>query len=261
MLDVLNFLQTYFYLPLIRDSGYNLYNTLVYAILLAVVAIFFIPYILKRFKIHADSKFAWGIFPYFILGAIIRSSEDIHLFNSIWLISPLIWAVGLLFGILTLLLSILIQKKFKVKYHYVWGGFAALCSVALLVFFPFKNWLALLIVSGILLTWTLFLLLTQIKFKFNKWAIFALWAHLFDATVTFTAITFFNFWEKHVLPRTLIKSLGAWSMFPLKLFVLIPILCGIMKFIKKEDRLYYLIVVSSFGIITGLRDLLTLLCS
>ncbi len=254
-----HFVSKYFYFPLIQDSGYNLYNTLVYAIFLALVLIFLVPFILKKLKIKVDSRFILGILPYLILGSVLRSSEDVGLFKSIWLISPLIWIIGFLFGFATLLISLFLEKKFKIKYYISWASFGTLSFTVLLFFFKFINWQAFLIVLGITAFWALLIYFTFKKFKWNKWAGFVIGSHLFDATVTFTAIKFFSFWEKHVLPSYLIHRTGPVIMFPLKLIVLIPVIYCIIKYVEKENQLYYLLVVGSFGIITGVRDLITLL--
>jgi uncharacterized membrane protein len=84
-------------------------------------------------------------------------------------------------------------------------------------------------------------------------------SHLFDASSTFTALTFFGFYEQHVLPSFLIDIFGPWIMFPLKIIVVWVVLDFIDK--SKEERFlkgFLKIVILILGLALGLRDFLTI---
>lgn len=85
-------------------------------------------------------------------------------------------------------------------------------------------------------------------------------SHLFDASSTFTALTFFGFYEQHVLPNLFIRNLGfgPWVMFPLKIIVVWTVLYYIDK--SKEDlflKRFLKIVILILGLALGIRDFLT----
>jgi uncharacterized membrane protein len=84
-------------------------------------------------------------------------------------------------------------------------------------------------------------------------------AHLFDASSTFTALTFYGFYEQHVLPSFLIDKFGPWVMFPLKIIVVWAVLEIIDR--SKEDEFlkrFLKIAILVLGLALGLRDFLTI---
>lgn len=84
-------------------------------------------------------------------------------------------------------------------------------------------------------------------------------AHILDAAATFTALTFFGFYEQHVVPRTIMPMLGPVSMFILKIAVVLPVLYLIDSYAEDKDfRGLLKVVILILGLAPGIRDLLTL---
>jgi uncharacterized membrane protein len=86
-----------------------------------------------------------------------------------------------------------------------------------------------------------------------------LWSHMLDASSTFTALTFYGYYEQHVVPTFLIGMSGPWVMFPLKLAVV----WGVLYFLdrQKEDaqlKNFLKIIILVLGLALGIRDWLTL---
>jgi len=84
-------------------------------------------------------------------------------------------------------------------------------------------------------------------------------SHLFDASATFTALTFFGYYEQHVLPSFLIDIFGPWIMFPLKIIVVWAVLALIDR--SKEDiffKRFLKIIILILGLSLGIRDFLTI---
>jgi len=84
-------------------------------------------------------------------------------------------------------------------------------------------------------------------------------SHLFDASSAFVAITFFGFYEQHVLPGFLMNIFGPWVMFPLKIIVVWPVLVIIDR--SKENKFFkrfLKIIILILGLALGLRDFLTI---
>jgi len=87
--------------------------------------------------------------------------------------------------------------------------------------------------------------------------------HMFDATTTFVSLTYFGYYEQHVLPNYVINLFGTpLSFVILKFIVIVLILLGIDKFSDdKEFNNYLKLIIAILGASTGLRDLLRLLYS
>jgi len=84
-------------------------------------------------------------------------------------------------------------------------------------------------------------------------------AHFFDAAATFTALTFFGYWEQHVVPNLFIPVFGPISMFFLKAVVVLPVLWAIDRYGEPGNFNNFLkIVVLILGLAPGLRDVIRL---
>lgn len=105
------FVYKYFWGPIVSDlegrpvdgitEGYNIVNTIVYALLLAVVLLIMYK-VVKRLKITMDLGLIVASIPFFLFGGVSRALEDAVLFQGwlgYWFISPLIYVmIGLLFA-------------------------------------------------------------------------------------------------------------------------------------------------------------------
>jgi len=100
-----DFVYKYFWGPVVADSegrpvsgireGYNVYNTISYALLLAV-ALYAMYRVVKRLRIEVDLFFILSCLPLFLFGGVARSLEDANLFDGniqYFFISPLIYVV------------------------------------------------------------------------------------------------------------------------------------------------------------------------
>lgn len=105
------FVYKYFWGPIVSDlegrpvdgitEGYNIVNTIVYALLLAAVLLIMYK-VVKRLKITMDLGLIAASIPFFLFGGVSRALEDALLFQGwlgYWFISPLIYVmIGLLFA-------------------------------------------------------------------------------------------------------------------------------------------------------------------
>ena len=84
-------------------------------------------------------------------------------------------------------------------------------------------------------------------------------AHILDASATFTALTFFNYAEQHVVPRAVMPLFGPVSMFILKIAVILPVLWVIDNYAENKNfRGLLKITILVLGLAPGIRDMLTL---
>ena len=87
--------------------------------------------------------------------------------------------------------------------------------------------------------------------------------HMFDATTTFVALTYFPYFEQHVLPGFLISIFGPVVMYALKLVVVSVVLYYFDKELSKpqdmEKRTFLKIIVLILGLGPGLRNFLRMI--
>jgi len=241
--------------------GYNVLNTLVFGIILGIIVILLI----KMFWcIKKDPKdLIIPVIPFIFLGSSTRALVDNGIYPlSYLLITPGIYIITGLATIITLLVSVYIERKTNLDYRYLIFLVGVVICIPNILNISHINFVALAQVLG---SWAL---LSSVFVIFrNKWSLIkdkfnlsVLLAHIFDASATFVAIDFYPYGEQHVLPNALIGLTGtALVMFPLKIIVILFALyvidsCIEDKTIKNMLKLAILIL----GISTGLRDLLSL---
>ncbi len=86
---------------------------------------------------------------------------------------------------------------------------------------------------------------------------------MIDASATHVSLTYFNYFEQHVLPNFFIWLFGStWGFYALKILVLIPVIYYLDKNkTKKNEELINFIksIFIVYGIGTGVRDVLRLI--
>lgn len=242
--------------------GYNVLNTLVFGIILGIIVILLI----KMFRyIKKDPKdMIIPVIPFIFFGSSTRALVDNGIYPlSYLLITPGIYIVTGLATIVTLLVSVYIEKKTDWDYRYLIFLVGAIICIPNILNISHINIVALAQVLG---SWALvssvFVILrnkwTLLKDKFN---LSVLLAHIFDASATFVAIDFYPYGEQHVLPNALIGVTGtALVMFPLKIIVILFALYVIDSYIEdKTIKNMLKLAILILGISTGLRDLLSLI--
>ncbi|MCK5176262.1 MAG: DUF63 family protein [Candidatus Aenigmarchaeota archaeon] len=275
MIDkITDFLNKYFIYPLVHDTGYNIYNTTVWAIIF-VLGVFVLMNYFKKQEQKFDFNFIFALLPWILLGTILRVLKDLDVYTTVFLITPLIYVVIFSVCFPALLLSHYFQSKTKIPYWKTWftlGSILALFFFSKIIFF-FQNPPIFFVWSGILaffgIVFYALKTITGNKF-FSQLNIFVLLSQFTDATSTFIAMTFFDFTEKHVLPRFLINILedigmtiggsGAWIMFPLKLvFVGFALYVIDKEDLGKEESNFLKIMIILLGLAPGIRGLFQLL--
>ena len=101
----------------------------------------------------------------------------------------------------------------------------------------------------------------------NKWSLITdkfnlsvLMAHLFDASSTFIAVTYYGYSEQHVLPNTITSLAGtALVMYPLKITVILFALYVIDTYVEDRTIKNMLkLAIFILGLAPGLRNFLSL---
>ena len=264
---VIEFFQKYFLIPIQADSGYNVINTVVYAVI-AVVLLYGIYKLFEKLKINIDLNFFYSLLPFVVFGSSIRAFVDHELVPyNFWYVSPGIYLLIAAIFLGTFLLAVFAGKYTKVKSWKLTFLAGFLLSAFSWVFaaangLRFQNLMYGLAIIGLAVLISAVLYFIFKRFKFTDSVSFLPFpAHMLDASATFIAVDFLGFTEKHPLPATAASLIGSAAiMYLLKLIVLIPVVYYIRKEIKdKNFANYLLIAIAVLGLAEGLRDLLTII--
>lgn len=237
LIDEINQLINEYYIePILQDSGYNVVNTITWAIILGIF-VFGIVKLLKRYEISINDKFIGSLIPYILAGASFRVIEDTGAIEpplSYLLITPNIYFLVALITVILLFVSRWISRiDRKRDFNNVFAFFGGAWFAA--------NIVALLYLENVVLPWvpffvigaaSLILYLTYLVFDRagssmlkNRLNLSILFAHLLDASSTVVGVDLLGYYEKHVVPAYLIDLTGtALIMYPLKLSIFIPVI-------------------------------------
>src|SRR3989338_4604586 len=265
----MDFFRQYFIDPVMQGTGYNIYNTLAYALIL-IVAVFATYKLLKKMRISIDDRFVIGVLPYVILGGLLRALEDANSYGF-WLKTPIIYMVIFAVAFAALLASKIIEtvaKKPRLSYDKICASIGVVLILAALTQVSVKSPFALGAMVALSAFWVILLILakklterfTKIKF-FSRENTSILAVHLFDATTTFVALTYFPYFEQHVLPSFLINIFGPAVMFVLKFVVVAAVLHVLDNEMSKElqKKKFIKLVVLILGLAPGLRNFFRLI--
>lgn len=241
------FINKYYINPILFDEGYNIVNTLTWAIILGI-CVFGVIKLLKKIDVQIDSDFILAIVPFVLAGSSMRVWEDagiIYKPYSILLITPIIYFVVFAITIFCLILAKMLSKYDKTKMLKFFAAFGSLWFIInillLIITTPLTRPIIILaiIVLGLIATSMVYLVAAQLQFDVltDKLNLSILAAHMFDASSTFIGVDMLGYYEKHVLPAFLINLFGtAIVMYPLKLSIFIPVLYILDKNFDEDEE-------------------------
>ncbi|RLF81672.1 hypothetical protein DRN32_00345 [Thermococci archaeon] len=258
--------QRYFIDPIRYNQGYNIVNTLTYAIILGLAALA-VYKVLKKLGIKYDNAFFRALIPYMVLGAFGRALTDATIIPRTYLtVTPGIYFVVFAITFLALLITHkLFEDWRKVFLYFGWalvGGEVLLLLFnldkvrfnfeVLKYFIPFVS-LALAVA---------YLLSKRIRLVRDNSYLF--YAHFYDATTTFVGVDFLGYWEQHVLPRYLMNLTGTAAVMYLLKFSVLMIALYLMEELQeseseKELMDFIKMVMFILGFAPGTRNLLRML--
>lgn len=253
-----DFFQKYFIEPM--GHYYTVPGTIVYAILFVIAVFLVYKYFLKkRFKIN--ERFMLSLLPFIILGGVMRSLEDAQFYSGYFFVSPGIYITVFFITLISLLFSVELEKYRKIEYWktmlLIGSGFL-FYNILQVILIGIVNWVAFFSIFALMLLWSA--VFFPIQHLFSKYLsrtnYLILLSHLFDASASFVAVTFFSYSEQHVLPGFLFPIFGAWVLIPLKIIVVWPALYYIDKVKDKGFRTWLKIAVLILGLALGTRDFL-----
>lgn len=220
-MDLWEFIKEYYIDSIVYKEGYNIVNTLTWAVILVIAVFLVYKFIEKRFKI--DKIFIFSNIPYILLGSATRVVEDAGFLKppiSYIFMSPLIFFLIFFLAFPTLLLS---RRFFGEKYYlsYATVGLLFAIGTLILLFFSLKIENPLVLPYGIIGAISIALAFYFIPLKTkNLLSAIVMFAHMLDGFVTFLGVQYHGYVEIHVLPRFITETFGAIAL-PIAKFAVI----------------------------------------
>lgn len=280
------FFNDNFVIPL--GNYYTPVNTIVYGIIFAL-AVFGVYKLLRRLNVDIDKNFAIGIVPYIVLGSVLRVLRDAKLLDYWFFASPIIYMLLFVVATITLVFSKQLEKfarnarskggltDFLSDYHRLWcllGIVLVIAGFIILSTVGYKNYYASGLMLGLAAIWAVVVYLAyeaNNKFGekysflkvFSKENCILLAIHLFDASTTFVAVSFFPYYEQHVVSNFVIGFLGPAGQFLLKIAVVTTVLWALDNYLKTDKDSIYMrnfikIAIFILGFAPGFRNFLRL---
>ncbi len=250
------FIKEYYIDSIVYKEGYNVVNTLTWAIILVIAVFLLYKFLEKRFEI--DKKFILANVPYIILGSSARVVEDAGFLQppiSYVFMSPFIFFLIFLLAFP----AILISKRFAGDRYYLPYGLIGLLfavSPITMLFLSLKIENPLVLPYGILgasLVAPAFYFL-PLKTK-NSLSASVMFAHMLDAFITFLGVSYHGYREIHVLPAFLVEKFGAIALPIAKFGVIGAVLYMIDTSEEKESLKNFLkFVILVLGLAPALRN-------
>lgn len=288
----MSFIDEYFIDPIRYGTGYNVVNTLTYAVILIAAALLTLR-LLRRLRVTVDQRFFFGIVPFIVLGATLRALEDLYeaaganatllesplqpfmlvdafgTVRNLLLVTPVIYFTLFFVALGALLAALALQRE---RYHTTWFTIGVFLNVLVASQYRFANATGMLMILALAGTWAIGFLsvrhvalqkkITRLAAFLTPQNVFILSAHMLDASSTFIALQYYGYFEQHVLPGFVISLFGPASFFLLKLPVVLLVLHYLDKELhKKEDaekKTFLKIAILVLGLAPGLRDFLRL---
>ena len=274
------FEDIYSWIVSLEASNYTVVQTILYA-LLVLLGLYLLYRWIRKVNIEISTPLMLSALTYVLFGGLLRVVEDTGTIPDPWwilFITPQVYILTLIFGMLALFVSYLLQKK-KVVLSYI-PVFAGIGTAASVLAFLYLMWfgitnagatvdfLIILIVVGIAaaataLLWAFLRYVCRWQYVSHPMYLALIASHFLDSSATGYALDLhpIHYIEQHVVGNGLIEFTGtAYSMFLLKLIVLVPSIWVLEKFRHEEgmETLWQLIIFAMIvvGLGPGVRDLL-----
>jgi uncharacterized membrane protein len=184
--------------------------------------------------------------------------------------TPGSYIITFLFALISLLISLIIQKYTKKPYWKIMVLIGFPACILNLYLLPPLNFTPFSIVMGVtilfavvfflMIRFSSFIKYGAVKEIFTRENSSLLSVHMLDASATWAALSFYGYAEQHPLPRLVTGLFTPAGMFFLKLVMMIPVLYIIGRYAERGDfKNFLLILILILGLAPGLRDMIRLM--
>ncbi|MCS7119293.1 MAG: DUF63 family protein [Archaeoglobaceae archaeon] len=255
-MDIWGFIKKYYIDSIVYKEGYNVVNTITWAVILVLAVFLLYRFLDRRFRI--GHKFVLATIPYIILGASARVVEDAGFLQppiSYLFMSPLIFFLIFFIAFSTLIISKrLLGEKYYAPYALIGTSFAV--GVSILLFSNLKIVHPLVIpyaMSFALLTTTGYYVISR-KTR-NILSILVMFSHMLDGFASFIGIQYHGYVEIHVLPGLIVDNFGPIAL-PVVKFIIVGFILYFIEVGKEKENLKNFIkfVLIVFGFAPALRN-------
>jgi uncharacterized membrane protein len=269
-----NFINEYYIRPIWEYSGYNIVNTLTYAVI-AIVAVFLIFRFIRN-RIEINSSFIFGVLSFVLFGSTLRvitDAIDNGVFSGVTFIHQLILDSNVFnYGYLTvspgiyivtaflLFLSIGILNKLD-RMKELWKVGMTLWILFILLLVPFMQY-ALYAIPILVLA----AIPTFLAFRYFKDMILTgiVGGHALDGAATFFVIDYFSkisgiqYGEQHVFSAAIGNIGGSFFFFYLVKIIIAIVAAYLIRGEKmaEEEKRFIALVLMIMGFAPGIRDVL-----
>ena len=241
-------------------SGYTIFNTLVYGIILILFLILILK-LFEKIKINPES-IIYSIIPFIFFGSTVRALVDNNLISyNYFVITPGIYILVGIIAIISLFIGYILKNRIDYKKTLLIIGSAFAIYPILKI--NNLNLEALLLILSIFGIWVIVFLILKRYWSLykDKINLSIILAHILDATCTFVGVDYYFYREQHVVPVEIYNIFDtAITMYPLKIIVISTCLYLIDKYIE-DDTISGLLklVIFVLGLAPGLRNLMTII--
>jgi len=264
--EVSPFFYEYFWKPVLEDvdgepSGYNLYNTLVYGLILIGIIVL-APLGLRKIGVKGREA-AIGALPFIFVGSFARVFEDMGLLEGVsfqpFFVSPLIYVMVAI----PLAASLFLGKVFKkVEVTMLSFGTAILASLIIILGRNFPEevnleslWILLLPGVWLIIAFVFKALKPNVRY-FNGLSALMLFGQLLDGCATIFGVSYGGYVEKHPLSGALI-GIDPCLFLAIKVVVAILLIYLLDKGEMDDDfKNVFKFAVIMLGLAPGARDAL-----
>lgn len=255
-MDVWGFIKEYYIDSIVYKEGYNIVNTITFAIILVVAVYLLYRFLEKRFEI--DKKFVLSTIPYIILGSSARVIEDAGFLKppiSYLFMSPFIFFIIFFIAFPGLIVS---RRFANERYYYPYFAIGLVSTIVplSLLFTNLEIVNPLVIPYGFLMATTISAVFYAVSSKTrNVLSLGVMFSHMLDGFVTFIGIQYHGYVEIHVLPSLIVETLGALAL-PVIKFIVIGGILYIIDTSEEKDSLknFIKLALLVFGLAPALRN-------
>lgn len=273
-----NFFEEYFINPILYPNQYppyNIYNTLVYAVL-AIIVLYGVYLILKKKGIVFDEGFFKSVLPFVFFGSVLRVAEDggvlprvveVGGFQFYPFVTPGIYVLTFLLLVWTWVLakySSQDHEEFCRKTLYAGLGLSALALlISSNVLLRAQNTAAFVLIFAMAIAvWFGFKVLWNargLKTGFQEQAM--VFGQVLDGSATFVGVQFMGYSEQHILGNAIFDLFGGpWAFLVVKiLFALLVVELVRRENVEGQEKTYIMLLIAILGFGPGMRDSLRML--